>query len=59
MRAIRARILQIESTQPLQWQYLDDGVIIIESGQISGVIEAGQAGRDGFDLDICEDKRAQ
>ena len=59
MRAIRARILQIESTQPLQWQYLDDGVIIIEAGLISGVIDAGQAGRDGFDLDICEDKRDQ
>ena len=57
MRAIRARILHVESTQPLRWQYLKDGVVVIEAGKIKETAAADQLQRDGFDLDTCEDRR--
>ena len=57
MRAIRARILHVESTQPLRWQHLKDGVVVIEAGKIKETAAADQLQRDGFDLDTCEDRR--
>ncbi len=57
MRAIRARTLHVESTRPLRWGYLDDGVVIIESGIIKELAAAQELQRDGFDLELCEDKR--
>ena len=57
MRAIRARILHAESTRPLRWKYLDDGVVLIENGIIKEMAAANQLERDGFDLDRCEDRR--
>ena len=57
MRAIRARILHVESTRPLRWKYLDDGVVLIENGTIKEMAAANQLERDGFDLDRCEDRR--
>ena len=57
MRAIRARLLHVESTGTLRWKYLEDGVIIVESGLIKEIVDAGQGQRDGLDLSQCEDRR--
>ena len=57
MRAIRARLLHVESTGTLRWQYFEDGVIIIESGLIKEIVDADQGQRDGLDLSQCEDRR--
>ena len=57
MRAIRARVLHVESTRPLRWQYLEDGVVIIESGRIQELAAADQLKSAAFDLAACEDRR--
>ena len=54
MKAIRARLLHVVSTSPLDWEYFDDGVLQTENGRVVAAGAAQQFANDGFDLSICD-----
>lgn len=51
--AFRSRILHITSTDPLQHEYLEDGVLLVEDGKILDIGPAEQFERAGFQLGHC------
>ena len=52
--AFRSRILHITSTEPLAWEYLEDGVLLVEDGLIRDIGPAKQMEQAGFNLALCE-----
>jgi guanine deaminase len=53
IRGFRSRILHVVSSSPLEWQYLADGVLLIEDGTIRAIEHAAAIASQGFDLDQC------
>jgi guanine deaminase len=51
--AFRSRILHITSTSPLTWEYLEDGVLLVEEGVIRDVGPAERFEKAGFSLALC------
>lgn len=52
--AYRSRILHITSTDPLKYEYLEDGVLLIEDGKVADLGAAEQFERAGFALGQCQ-----
>ena len=57
--AIRARILHVTSTSPLEWEYLKDGVLLIENGKVRDIGPATHFEQQGFDLGNCDERLDQ
>lgn len=52
-QAFRGRILHVTSVSPLKWEYLEDGVLLVEDGLIKDVGPAKQFEQAGFQLALC------
>ncbi|MDC0069464.1 guanine deaminase [Gammaproteobacteria bacterium] len=53
-QAYRSRILHVTSTNPLRYEYLVDGVLLIEDGKIKDVGPAQRFSQAGFNLAVCQ-----
>lgn len=51
--AVRSRLLHVTCCEPLHWEYLDDGVLLVEDGFIKDMGAAEKFSREGFDLSLC------
>lgn len=49
----RGRILHVTSTKPPDWQYLEDGVLLVENDRILDLASADALAAKGFDLSRC------
>jgi guanine deaminase len=54
MLAIRSRILHYTCTSPLQYEYLEDGVLLVAAGKVVDLQAASSLAAAGFDLSRCE-----
>jgi guanine deaminase len=52
--AYRARILHVTSTNPLRYEYLVDGVLLVEDGKIKDIGPAQRFLQAGFHLAVCQ-----
>lgn len=52
--AYRSRILHVTSTDPLKYEYLQDGVLLVEDGKILDVGPAVRFEQAGFQLGLCQ-----
>lgn len=59
MTTIRSRVLHVESTNPLRWQYFEDGVIQVSDGRIAAIGAADQVAKEGMDLSTCDHRPGQ
>jgi guanine deaminase len=53
-QAYRSRILHVTSTNPLKYEYLPDGVLLVEDGKIRDLGPAERFEQAGFQLAICQ-----
>ena len=53
-QAYRARILHVTSTDPLRYEYLVDGVLLVEDGKIKDIGPAERFSQAGFQLTVCQ-----
>lgn len=54
MRAIRGRILHFTSSTPVTYEYLDDGVLVVEDGHVKDLGSATELAAKGLDLATAE-----
>ena len=52
--AYRSRILHVTSTNPLRYEYLVDGVLLVEDGKIKDIGPAQRFLQAGFHLAVCQ-----
>ena len=52
--AYRSRILHVTSTSPLEWEYLDDGVMLVADGIVRDIGPAKRFEQSGFSLAVCQ-----
>lgn len=52
--SIRSRVLHVTDTDPLTWEYLEDGVLVVEDGKISDLGSAGRFRQEGMNLEECD-----
>ncbi|MGV0035667.1 MAG: guanine deaminase [Candidatus Azotimanducaceae bacterium WSBS_2022_MAG_OTU7] len=52
--AYRSRILHVTSTSPLQYEYLVDGVLLVEDGKVKDIGPAERFEQAGFQLSGCQ-----
>jgi guanine deaminase len=52
--SIRSRLLHFTSSSPLEWEYFEDGILLIEQGLIKDIGPAERFIADGFDMAQCE-----
>lgn len=50
----RSRILHITCTAPLAWEYLEDGILLVEDGIIADFGPAKRFKQAGFNLAVCQ-----
>lgn len=53
-QAYRSRILHVTSTNPLKYEYLADGVLLVEDGKIKDIGPAERFEQAGFQLGVCQ-----
>jgi len=53
-QAYRSRILHVTSTNPLRYEYLVDGVLLVEDGKIKDIGPAQRFLQAGFHLAVCQ-----
>lgn len=53
-RAYRGRLLHVVETDPFDWEYFDDAVLLVNNGKVDQLATAAQIAADGFDLARCE-----
>ncbi len=53
-QAYRSRILHVTSTNPLRYEYLIDGVLLVEDGKIKDIGPAQRFLQAGFQLAVCQ-----
>jgi guanine deaminase len=53
-QAYRSRILHVTSTNPLKYEYLVDGVLLVEDGKIKDIGPAQKFSQEGFQLAVCQ-----
>lgn len=53
-QAYRSRILHVTSTDPLRYEYLVDGVLLVEDGKIKDIGPAERFSQAGFQLTVCQ-----
>ena len=53
-QAYRSRILHVTSTNPLRYEYLVDGVLLVEDGKIKDIGPAQRFSQAGFHLAVCQ-----
>jgi len=53
-QAYRSRILHVTSTNPLRYEYLADGVLLVEDGKIKDIGPAQRFLQAGFHLAVCQ-----
>lgn len=51
--AYRSRILHVTGTAPLEWQYLDDGILLVADGVVRDIGPARRFEQAGFSLGLC------
>lgn len=52
--AYRSRILHVTSTNPLRYEYLVDGVLLVEDGKIKDIGPAQRFLQAGLHLEVCQ-----
>ena len=54
MLALRSRVLHYPSADSSRFEYLADGVLLVENGKIVDLKAAAEMQAQGFDLATCE-----